>query len=66
MSVINIVIGKIEVSRLELETNIKSKTDEIKYNHTQNINFLDIKVSSITSINTSTYSTPISTNQNIW
>ena len=57
--------GKIEGYTLDLETQIEKNIYEIKAYHVQNITSLDIKISDIASINTSSYSEPISTNINI-
>ena len=49
MSVNNRVSVKIEASKLEFETIIQNKVDEIKYNNMKNIDSLDMKISAITS-----------------
>ena len=52
----NIIFGgEIEASKLELETTIEKKIDNIKSDHMKNINSLDMKISDITSINTYSY-----------
>ena len=47
MSVNNRVGGKIEAAKLELKTTIENKIDDIKPDHTKNINFLNMKISKI-------------------
>ena len=44
MSVDNRLCGEIEASKLELETTIENKIDQIKSDHMKNINSLDIKI----------------------
>ena len=56
MGVNNIVGGKIEASKSELETTIEMKPDGNKYVHMKNLNFHDIKISHITSNKPSLYS----------
>ena len=53
MSDNNRVGVKIEGSKLELETNIKKKIDDIKTGHMKSIEYLDMKILCSTSINTS-------------
>ena len=45
--------GKIEAVKLEFETTIEKKIDEIKSDHMKNIKSLDTKISAITSNNPS-------------
>ena len=47
---------KIEADKFEPETTIEMKLDEIKYDHIKNIDYLDMKISSITSKKPSSYS----------
>ena len=55
MSVKNRVVRKIEAAKLELETMIKKWIGDTKYDHMKNINFLDMKISAITSNKPSSY-----------
>ena len=48
-SVNNRVGRKIEATKLEIETMIEMKLDEIKAYHMKNIDFLDMKILDITS-----------------
>ena len=64
MSVNNIVVGKKEAARSEIETSIGKEIDEIKDDHMKNIKSLDMRISTITSINNSLYYESLSTKIN--
>ena len=53
MSVNNRIGEKIESAKFEPETTIEKKFDEIKADHTKNINYLDQNISAIKYFNTS-------------
>ena len=62
MSVNNRVGVKTKAEKFEPETTIENKIDEIKADHMKNIDFVDMKISAITSTKNASYSEELQTN----